>query len=119
MRYQPIPELSRAEVEEALCHNSEHLSTAVLSAALFSDDCGWAESICIRAASNKKPTVRGNAILGLGHIARRFGDFNQPQVTTKIIETALSDYSEYVRGQAESAADDISAFTVHRIRRPS
>jgi hypothetical protein len=119
MKYENIPELSRAEVEEALRNNSEDLSLAVLSAVLFSDDCEWVESVCIRAASHGEPKVKGNAILGFGHLARRSGDFVQPQVATGIIQTALSDSSEYVRGQAESAADDVEAFTAYRIRRPS
>jgi hypothetical protein len=119
MKYEDIPRLSRAEVEEALRNNSEDLSVAVLSAVLFSDDREWAESVCVRAASHAEAKVKGNAILGFGHLARRSGDFVQPQIATEIIEKALRDSSEYVRGQAESAADDIEAFTEYRIRRPA
>src|SRR5690606_1288821 len=33
-------------------------------------DCQWAQGICIRLAAHADPTVRGNAILGFGHLAR-------------------------------------------------
>lgn len=119
MKYEGIPELSREEVEEALCNNSKDLGVAILSAALFSNDCEWGESVCVRAASYAEPPVKGNAILGFGHLARRFGDFVHPDAAVNLVERALSDSSGYVRGHAESAADDIETFTVYRIRRPS
>jgi len=119
MQYEDIPKLSHAEVEEALRSDSEDLSVAVLSAGLFSDDREWGESVCIRAASHGEPKVKGNAILGFGHLARRFGDLVQPKLVTEIIETALNDSSDYVRAQTQSAADDIESFTVYRIHRPS
>ena len=51
----------------------------------------------------------GNAIPGFGHIARIHGLLNESTVKP-VIEAALRDESEYVRGQANSAANDVAFF---------
>jgi hypothetical protein len=53
--------------------------------------------------------VRGNAIQGFGHISRVHEQLDQFTVQP-IIEAALSDAHEYVRGQASDAADDTEHF---------
>src|SRR5262245_35666462 len=110
MRYQPIPEMSVAEVEAALTRNRpEELLLAVLSAALHARDLAWAQRICITLARHADFNVRGNAILGLGHLARIHGGLDR-STALPIIEAGLVDSHEYVRGQADSAADDVEHF---------
>jgi hypothetical protein len=66
----------------------------------------WAEQICIRLAGHPDANVRGNAILGFGHLARIFGYLNCRKVQP-LIEAGLQDPDGYVRGQADAAADDV------------
>jgi hypothetical protein len=53
--------------------------------------------------------VRGNALLGFGHLARRFGRLDANRVK-RLVDTGLHDGSDYVREQARSAAEDLSTF---------
>lgn len=109
MRYEPIPELSRQQVEAALDRDDpDELSVAVLAVTLGWDDAAQAEALCLQLAEHMDQTVRGNAVLGLGHLARRFGSLSAQSVG--VVEAARSDAASYVRGQAEDARDDIDSF---------
>ncbi len=117
MKYQEIEKLSAAEVEAAILRNNAvELSTAVLSAALYADDAEWAQVVCEGLAAHPNENVRGNAILGFGHIARSNGRLTESRVKP-LIEAALRDDSEYVRSHAESAADDVELFLQWRLKR--
>lgn len=74
-------------------------------------DCerGWAEQICVSLATHEDFTVRGNAILGFGHIARTCRALNTAQIVP-IIANALDDAHEYVRGHANNAAMDLHLY---------
>ena len=118
MKYEVIAQRSKAEVESAITVNdSEELLYAVLSAALYAEDGKWAESICLRLSRHEHFNVRGNAILGLGHIARIHGDLNELKAKP-VIEAALSDENEFVRGHANAAADDVEFFLNWKVARP-
>jgi hypothetical protein len=118
MKYNAIGPKTKHEVESAISgDNPEELSQAVLSAALYSEDPLWAESICIQLARHAHENVRGNAILGFGHIARIHRHLNSSEIKP-LIETALKDGSDYVRGHAESAADDVEFFLKWTVSRP-
>ena len=116
-KYEKIEELSKTEIEAAILRdNPEELLIAVLSAALYAEDAAWAEDVCVRLAAHKHENVRGNAILGFGHIARI--DRRLTEATVKpLIEVALEDESAYVRGQAEGAKDDIKHFLRWKFKR--
>jgi hypothetical protein len=117
MKYHDIEKLSTAEVEAAILRNKPiELSTAVLSAALYADRAEWAQGVCERLAPHSNENVRGNAILGFGHVARINGKLTKSRVRP-LIEAALQDDSEYVRGQAEAAADDVELFLRWRLNR--
>ena len=110
MKYEVIKPTSKAEVESAISANDPgELLYAVLSAALNSDDQRWAEGVCLRLSNHEHFNVRGNAIQGLGHIARIHGRLNEIKVKP-VIEAAFKDQSDYVRGQADNAADDVEFF---------
>ncbi|WP_437734245.1 hypothetical protein [Sorangium sp. So ce1335] len=67
----------------------------------------WAEQICLRLAAHPSPNVRGNALLGLGHLARIFRSLHRRRAQP-VIEAGLQDPDPYVRGQAGAAADDVA-----------
>jgi hypothetical protein len=119
MKYEAIDPRSKDEIEAAISRNDpQELLYAVLSAALHSEDRVWAEDICLRLAGHENFNVRGNAILGFGHIARIHRQLNEDQVKP-LIEAALSDESDYVKGRAEAAADDVEFFLKWKVKRPS
>ena len=110
MKHEPIPEMSAEDLEAAITRNQpDELLRAVLSAALYGSDQQWAQGVCQRLATHPHFSVRGNAILGLGHLARIHGRLQQ-SIALPIIEAGLADPDEYVRAQAHSAADDIEHF---------
>jgi hypothetical protein len=118
MRYEAIEPRSREEIEVAISrNNSDELSNAVVSAALYSNDPEWAEEVCLRLAGHDHPNVRGNAVLGFGHIARIHRRLDESKVKP-LIESALRDKSDYVRGQADAAADDVEQFLKWKVGRP-
>lgn len=79
-------------------------------------DPQWAEDICLGLVGHPDETVRGNAVLGFGHIARTCRRLEVARVAPRI-RAALADPSEYVRGQAEAAAGDLKVFLGVDVRR--
>jgi hypothetical protein len=69
----------------------------------------WAEAICLKLTDHPDFNVRGNALLGLGHIARVCGGLLSDRAIPAIA-TGLKDANAYVRDQAESAACDLEMF---------
>lgn len=118
MKYEAIKPRSKEDVESAISRNNPNeLLYAVLATALHSDDPEWAEDICSRLAAHEHFNVRGNAVLGFGHIARIHRRLNEVRVKP-LIEAALRDESDYVRGQADAAADDVKFFLKWKINYP-
>jgi len=70
---------------------------------------GWAEAICLRLATHPHFNVRGNAVLGLGHIARTCRALDT-KAAVPVITAALQDEDEFVRGHAVSAAEDLDTY---------
>jgi hypothetical protein len=81
----------------------------VLELATESGDRQLAENCCARLARHRNAMVRGNAMLGFGHLARRFGRLDAHRIK-RLVDMALHDSSEYVRAQARSAAEDLRTF---------
>ncbi len=94
------------------------LQQLVIELALEADDREWAEVCCVRLARHRNANVRGNALLGFGHLARRFGQLDRRRVQ-RLIEIGLHAHNEYVRTQAESAADDVETFLAWSVSRPA
>ncbi|WP_185814580.1 hypothetical protein [Xanthomonas sp. SS] len=69
-------------------------------------DCAWSGRICLSLASHDHFNVRGNAVLGFGHLARTCGHLDLEAVVP-VIAAALHDEHEYVRGHAMDVADDL------------
>jgi hypothetical protein len=81
----------------------------ILEFSAESDDRELAENCCVRLARHRNAMVRGSAMLGLGHLARRFGRLD-PHRVKRLVDTGLYDGSDYVREQARSAAEDMKTF---------
>lgn len=110
MKYENSEEYTIAEVESAiLADRVEDLIQMVVSVSMFAKDSMWAESVCLRLANHSNFNVRGNAILGFGHIARVHGNIQSKEVKN-LVKLALLDEHPYVRGQADAAADDLTHF---------
>jgi len=118
LEFKPIEKSNREEIESAVLRDDPNeLLYAVLSAALYDNDPDWAEDVCVRLSLHGNFNVRGNAILGFGHIARIHGKLTEQRVKP-LIEFALKDENDYVRGHASSAADDVEFFLKWKIDYP-
>ena len=80
-----------------------------IAASLHAERLDWAQGVCARLAAHPDFNVRGNAILGFGHLARRFRQLDRSLVEPLVVR-ARSDADPYVRGQAHAAADDLRHF---------
>jgi len=85
------------------------LPSLIIGVSLYSSEIEEVEAFLVEAASCPNEYVRGNALLGLGHLARRSGLHNRATAEA-MVSAGLLDVSPYVRGQAQSAQDDISQF---------
>jgi hypothetical protein len=94
------------DMEEAIERNNpDELLYVPVWVSMEPPDCKWAEKICIFLSDHPHFNVRGNAILGFGHLARTCGALEE-KIVKPIIEKATKDENEYVRGQAECAVMD-------------
>jgi hypothetical protein len=99
----------RADAEAAIARDDpEALRELVLEIALESASREWAQSCCMQLARHRDAEVRGNAMIGFGHLARRFGRL-EPRVR-RIVSIAFVDPSASVREKARSAALDLRTF---------
>ena len=112
--------LSATSVDLALVNGEDallscdyaHAREAILYLALNSPKLESVECFLAKAASSPDDLVRGLAVLGFGHLARRVG-LNDRSAAESIVRRALLDKSEYVRGHAVSAQEDINQFLGH------
>jgi hypothetical protein len=110
LKYQTIAPLGIAEAEAAIMRNDPaELRVVPVAVSLHAADRAWAEDICIRLAAHADANVRGNAILGFAHLARRFRALERSKVEPLIVQ-ALRDPVDYVRMQAINTADDLAHF---------
>ena len=110
MEYEEPKKYSKREVEEAIQKNNPDKPLRIaISVAMLSNDGKWAEEICLKLAVHDHYNVRGNAILGFGHIARINGELNYKKHLS-FVTKALTDDNSYVKGQAHDVADDIKHF---------
>lgn len=104
------------DVERVLRNgNPDELLYIPIVVGMNAADCDreWAENICVSLADHPHFNVRGNAVLGFGHIVRTCRALNTEKVLP-IIDKALRDDHEYVRGHAEDALSDIKIYLSDR-----
>ena len=98
-----------AKVEAVIARaNPEELLYVPIVVSLDPPDCAWAFNICRTLAIHADPRVRGNAILGFGHLARTCGALSQD--IGPLIEAALNDADWDVRAHANDTTHDINHF---------
>ncbi len=109
-KFQDLVTFTERDVEEALRRNvDDEISLVPLTIALATNDPAFAQQVCLKLAADHRPVVRGNALVSLGHLARRFRSLEELPVK-RVIEAGLVDKDEYVRLSAKSAADEIHQF---------
>lgn len=110
IRFQDLKSFTRNDVEAALQRNDpDELLFVPITVALVLPDAAAAQDICTQLSSHPDSRVRGNSIMSLGCLARRFRKLDRESIQP-VIEAALQDQDEYVRASAKSAADEIHQF---------
>lgn len=110
MKYEPIPHFTKSEMEQAIADDDfEKLIFVPLFASLYYEDRDFAEEICIKLSSHSHFNIRAMAIEGFEHIARIDGKLNE-EIIKPIIEQALKDENDFVRGKADEAKDGTKHF---------
>ncbi len=109
-RFQDLSSFTAEDVRAAILRNDgNELPLVPLTVAMLSPDLGPAMDVCIELAASENAAVRGNALISLGHLARRFRSLDEARVRP-IIEAGLGDQDSTVRMLAKSAADEIHQF---------
>ena len=115
----PSEERLRSRAAKALERDDPvELEQLVIEVELESEDRTWAEWTCAQLARHRSAGVRGGALLGFGHLARRFGALDRRRVQ-RLVEIGLFAHNELVRDRAHSAADDLETFLAWRFERPA
>ncbi len=116
LRYQRPHDTTAEEAEAAIARDDPaELYVVPISVSMYLEDLAWSQGVCVRLSTHRDATVRGNAVLGFGHLARRFRKLDE-RVVRPIIENALLDADPYVRGQAHDAADDVTHFLGWKVK---
>lgn len=110
IRFQDLERFTASDIDAAIERNDPHeLQLVSVTVALACLDQAAAQEVCLKLSSHAHNKVRGNAIMSLGHLGRRFRALDE-QAVKPLIESALRDADEYVRTRAKSAADEIHQF---------
>ncbi len=109
-RFQDLSSFTAEDVRAAILRNDgNELPLVPLTVAMLSPDLAPAMDVCIELAASENAAVRGNALISLGHLARRFRTLDEARVRP-LIEAGLRDPDGTVRTLAKSAADEIHQF---------
>lgn len=114
---QPTYDGAQALVEAIEANDPSVLGPMIIAAALYEDDFDTVYDACVKLSSHPDEVVRGNAILGFGHLARLFGRLGEE--APSIVKHGLVDVSNYVRGQAYASAGDLQHFLGIELRESS
>lgn len=101
---------TRATIKKLLSEADPHVLPQIpIIVSMDPPDCQWALSICVALSRHGDTTVRGNSVLGFGHLARNCPGLDLSPVAP-ILHGALDDPQPYIRGQADAARDDIEHY---------
>ena len=110
IRFQDLERFTTSDIHAAIERNDpRELQLVSITVALGCPDRTVAQDACLRLSRHTHNKVRGNAIMSLGHLGRRFRSLDE-QAVKPLIESALHDADEYVSTRAKSAADEIHQF---------
>jgi hypothetical protein len=111
MKYESLETVTHEQAEAIARSGDAHaLSRITVSVALADADLDWSTSFLLSLAGHQDANVRGNALLGFGHLARRFRAIPNTASVAAAIAAGLTDKDAFVRGQADAAADDFQQF---------
>lgn len=96
-------------LEQIKSDETDRMAEALLSLAFYDEDWMFVENLCIEYSSHKDSKVRGIAILCFGHLARIHGQLHIEKVIP-IINKALVDEDDFIRGHAYDANDDVNMY---------
>ena len=110
IKFQDVESFTIEDINAAVARNSpDELPLVPITAALLSTNSGSVAAVCLHLTAHADPKVRGNAIVSIGHLARRFRSLDEALIKP-VVEHILEDRDEYVRICARSAADEIHQF---------
>jgi hypothetical protein len=106
-QYAAVRRFNPSELDEIIASDDiESLRLAPISVSMYEGDFELAHDVCAKLTAHPDSTVRGNAVLGFGHLARRFRTLHLATVEP-IYRLALKSKDDYVRMQANDMLDDI------------
>jgi hypothetical protein len=109
-KIQDLAVITPKDVNAALVRDDpDELELLSITLALSDLDFRFCQSVCITLASGGKGKIRGNALVSLGHLARRYRALDEASVKP-LLESGLADFDAYVRMSAKSASDEIHQF---------
>lgn len=109
-KIQDLPLVTFEDIQAALVRNDpEEMHLVPIVVALSYPDPLTAQSVCVTLSINPDNKVRANALISLGHLARRFRALDE-SVVRPLIESAIRDSEPSIREQALAAADEIHQF---------
>jgi hypothetical protein len=115
IRFQDLASFTSDDVNAAIARNDpDELPFVPIMVALSAPELAQAQEVCLKLCAHEHHKVRGNAVMSLGHLARRFRALDEDKVRP-VLESALDDKDEYVKMLAKSAADEIHQFLYWRI----
>jgi hypothetical protein len=98
---------TKADVEQVIAADDPaDLAYAPVVVSMDPPDAAWAADVCRRLSDHPDEWVRGNAILGFGHLARTTGELDEA-VVIPIVQAARTDPSPVVAGKADDAVSDL------------
>jgi HEAT repeat protein len=109
-KFQDLERFTPDDIEAALKRNDpDELLLVSITVALTCEDLPAAQETCLALSRHENNKVRGNAVMSIGHLARRFRILDEDSAKP-VIESALNDGDEYVRTRAVSAANELCQF---------
>jgi hypothetical protein len=111
MKYESLESVTHEQAEAVARGGDAHaLSRVAIAVALGDEDLEWSAAFLLGLVTSESANVRGNALLGFGHLARRFRALPDAAAVAAAITAGLRDVDAFVRGQADAAADDFRQF---------
>jgi hypothetical protein len=109
--YEEIPEFDRQNVLlELSSEDQDRIIMALLSAIMNGEDFEFSLELINKYEKHENEYVRGCAVECLGHLSRLYSVKLDERMWRRIINSGKEDTSEWVRGKANGAIDDIELF---------
>ena len=109
MVYRPLEALSQAEIDNIIERNQlEELMLLPLSVGEYHSNWKYAQQICVKLCEHEHASIRANAVLGFGYIARTKGCLEKHIVKPLILRELRSNPEH--SGRIMDAISDINLY---------